>query len=235
MEEGFNVLSLPLIKLQKMNHSEIFRGNAVKILNNEIDAIAFSSANGVRFFAELWKEEFAEEVFPEGLKFFVQGTATEAALEEAFERKADAMPEVFTSDALGELLVQNYPEGGTVLMPSALEVRHDLKSSLKEQGIFLELMPVYETVQAEPSMELVKQICEMPRDSLVLTFFSPSAFLAAKEAFSGDPELLKEIRLVSIGPTTSSMIMESGCRVFLESKESSQKSLVETLSSRLAA
>ena len=232
MEKGFNALSFPLTQLEAINEKESFRRYLGKIKSSEIDALSFLNSNGVRFFNELWKDEASGEL-PKTLKVFVQGAATEAAFEKAFERKVDGIPEVFTSEALGDLLVDRYPEGGTILMPSALEVKHDLENSLRERGVFLELMPVYKAVEAEPSMDIVKQICEMPRDSLVLTFFSPRAFLAAKEAFSGDPELFKEIRLVSIDPTTSSVIMESGYRVFLESEESSQKSLVETLSARL--
>ncbi|MEZ4754752.1 MAG: uroporphyrinogen-III synthase [Bdellovibrionota bacterium] len=235
MEEGFNVLSLPLIKLEKIKTSASQQATLKKVLNSEYDALVFLTSNGVSFFNQIFKESYPTDEIPDSLKLIAQGSASASAIEEFLERKPDAVPEVFNSVALTDLLAELYPNGASLLAVCAKGTGRAFVELAKAQNLTVELLPLYEIQQAEVPEELVRQISEMPRDSLIFTFFSPSAFQAATQVFAKSLDILKEVRLLSIGPSTSAMIMDSGCRVYLESEEYSQKSLVETLASRLSS
>lgn len=127
---------------------------AVQALEAEIDltgvaAIAFTSANGVRAFAEASKDR--------AHRVFAVGAATAEAA------KAAGFRQVLTADgdvaALGERIAARKRElKGLVLHPGAAEPAGDLVGVLTAEGIEARLLPLYDTCPVKPSGETLAAI-----------------------------------------------------------------------------
>lgn len=104
-----------------------------------IDALAFTSANGVRAFSALTPRR--------DLAAFCVGEATAAAARAAgFDDALSAEGDV---TALAALLAARLPRGARVLHPCATETAGDLATPLAAAGLSLRALPLYETHAVE--------------------------------------------------------------------------------------
>jgi len=105
-----------------------------------VAALAFTSANGVRAFADLSGER--------GLKVFAVGAATaQAARSVGFKSVLSADGDV---EALAEGIAARRGElRGAVLHPGALEPAGDLAGALEKQGVEARRLILYETAPVE--------------------------------------------------------------------------------------
>jgi uroporphyrinogen-III synthase len=110
-----------------------------------VAALAFTSANGVRAFAE----RSADRALP----VFAVGDATAAAARKAgFAEVASAAGDL---DALAELIAARAGRrGGTVLAPGPREPAGDLPGALAAQGIAARALALYETLPLDPPADL---------------------------------------------------------------------------------
>jgi uroporphyrinogen-III synthase len=100
-----------------------------------IDALAFTSANGVRAFAALDPRR--------DLPAFCVGAATASAARAA--GFAAAVSAEGDATALAALLATRLPPGARVLHPCATETAGDLATPLTAAGLGLRALPLYET------------------------------------------------------------------------------------------
>lgn len=108
-----------------------------------VGALAFTSANGVRAFAE----RSAERALP----VFAVGDATAAAARKAgFTEVASACGDL---DALADLIAAQRPVG-TVLAPGPREPAGDLPRALAAQGVTARTLALYETLPVAPSGDM---------------------------------------------------------------------------------
>ncbi|WP_304163893.1 uroporphyrinogen-III synthase [Phenylobacterium aquaticum] len=125
---GHEALVAPLLSVQPVAGAEVDL--------TDIGALAFTSANGVRAFAELSPAR--------DLKIFAVGAATAAAA------KAVGFRKVLSADgdveALAEGIVGRQREiHGVVLHPGAAEPAGDLVGLLKDQGVEARSLVLYDT------------------------------------------------------------------------------------------
>ena len=114
-----------------------------------VAALAFTSANGVRAFADLSAER--------SLRVFAVGAATaQAARQAGFRLVLSADGDV---DALAEGIAQRRGElRGAVLHPGAAEPAGDLAGALQRQGVEARRLILYETAPVKLSDSLAAQL-----------------------------------------------------------------------------
>jgi uroporphyrinogen-III synthase len=114
-----------------------------------VAALAFTSANGVRTFADICAER--------SLRVFAVGAATaQAARAAGFKLVLSADGDV---EALAEGIGQRRGElRGAVLHPGALELAGDLAGALEKQGVTARSLILYETAPVKLAPEAVSQL-----------------------------------------------------------------------------
>jgi uroporphyrinogen-III synthase len=123
---------------------EVRRAPDVRLDLSGVAALAFTSANAVRAFAELSEER--------GLRVFAVGAATAQAA------KAAGFRHVLSADgdvaALAEGIAARRSEiGGVVLHPGAADPAGDLAGALAPSGVEVRQITLYETVEATLSSD----------------------------------------------------------------------------------
>ncbi|HEY2049715.1 MAG TPA: uroporphyrinogen-III synthase [Caulobacteraceae bacterium] len=163
-----------------------------------VGAVAFTSANAVRAFAQ----RSAERVLP----VFVVGTATAAAARDAgFTDVRSAEGDV---RAVGELIVsQRSALEGAVLHPSAAEPAGDLVGALTEAGIEARRLTLYETVARLPGPTLFEAL---PGLRFVLVH-SPRAARVLAEILARSPA--PALTALCLSPAVAAPLAEAGLAV----------------------
>ncbi len=128
---GYQAVVAPLLTLQPLT--------GVRVDLSGVAALAFTSANGVRAFADICGER--------SLRVFAVGVATAQAARKAGFRA------VLSADGDVGALVNGIASRrkeliGTVLHPGALEVAGDLVGGLEAQGVPARTLALYESVPA---------------------------------------------------------------------------------------
>lgn len=123
---------------------EVRRAPDVRLDLSGVAALAFTSANAVRAFAELSEDR--------GLRVFAVGAATAQAA------KAVGFRQVLSADgdvaALAEGIAARRSEiGGVVLHPGAADPAGDLAGALAPSGVEVRQITLYETVEATLSSD----------------------------------------------------------------------------------
>ena len=126
---GHEALVAPLLAVRALEDAQIDLGG--------VAALAFTSANGVRAFADLSPER--------ALRVFAVGAATaQAARAAGFKLVLSADGDV---EALAEGIGQRRTElRGAVLHPGAAELAGDLMGALERQGVTARQVTLYETL-----------------------------------------------------------------------------------------
>ncbi len=140
-------------------------GSKQKLIGDltSVQALLFTSANGVRAFARLTPAR--------GYRGFAVGDATAAAAREAgFARVESAAGDV---EALAQLVVQRLrPEDGVLLHAAASQLAGDLQGRLEAAGFALRRAVLYEAQAASSISEEIRGELDAGRIDAVL-FFSP--------------------------------------------------------------
>lgn len=114
-----------------------------------VAALAFTSANGVRTFADISPER--------SIRVFAVGAATaQAARNAGFKLVLSADGDV---EALAEGIGQRRGElRGAVLHPGAVDLAGDLSAALEKHGVEARRLTLYETEPVKPAPEAVSQL-----------------------------------------------------------------------------
>ena len=136
---GFKTYKNPLIKIKKIKISK-------NLYPNSYDLIIFTSKNGIKF--------FQNEIFKSKKTLTIgQGTFKEA--------KKKGYKNILCADGsikeLKELFAQNFRNTkSSVLHPTSIEIRQDLKNFIERNGCNYINLPVYETEKHNFSPDLFK-------------------------------------------------------------------------------
>jgi uroporphyrinogen III methyltransferase/synthase len=206
------------------------------------DVVAFTSENGVDwFFRELDAQGKDARAFGRA-RLAAIGTGTAAALA-ARGLRADIVPTEFRGEGLAEailadpVLAERRARGAVkALIPRALVAREVLPERLREQGIAVDVVPVYETraASAERRDELVKRLEARAVDAVMLTSSSTADSLCDLLGERA-AELLREVTVASIGPITTATAEKRGLTVAVTATVSTTAGLVEAMERHFAA
>lgn len=139
-----------------------------------VDALAFTSANGVRAFSDASPDR--------NLRVFAVGDATARAAKAAgFKRVYSAEGDV---NALAEGIISRARElKGAVLHPCALEPAGDLVGALSAAGLTARATPLYDTVACAPAEEVLQRL----EATQVVLLHSPKAAAALSAVLKSHP------------------------------------------------
>ena len=196
--------------------------------------VVFTSQATVRFFFEFLDSQPETVEGWKRCRVAAVGSRTGTAL-----REGGLPPDLVASEARGKALAHEplKDEGlgpqHRVLLPQSSVARPELQDLLAAAGVPVETAVIYETItedveKARPFLEAVEDD-DLPD---AITFFSPSAVRGFLE-MTGEPGraalLREELRIISIGPTTSEAIRSAGFEVTAEAGSPSSKAVAKTV------
>ena len=232
-ELGAEVLLAPTIRIvPRALDDEI-----VRIVVNDLPGyglVIFTSANGAGVFLDYVAELGLPVSSLDDATVAAVGPKTASALEERGVACAVVADDYVAEGLLDALEKRAVALAGVkVLIPSARLARTVIPDTLRAAGAVVTVLPVYDTLPAEPLQVPSAQI----EGADYITFTSSSTarqFAALMEAAGrGDARPLAErlaaARLCSIGPVTSQTLRELGLQVAVEAAEHTAAGLVAAI------
>jgi uroporphyrinogen III methyltransferase/synthase len=192
------------------------------------DWIIFTSANGVHFFWQRWREKYKIGL-PFPLKVCAIGPATARPL---LEKKisVDFMPKEFIAEAILQGFAEMAIQGKRMLLARAKKARDILPKGLRKMGAVCDVVEVYRTVRPKRgSKRLKKLLSEKTID--VITFTSSSTVNHFTELLKKEDiqKLLKGIVIACIGPVTAKAAKGLGLKVQIQPKQYTIHALTQAI------
>ncbi len=232
-ELGGEAVEFPVIRTQQTTDpaAQALRDDAISSVE-QFDWIMFTSVNGVEFFFQRMRELRKDIRSLAKARIAAVGPKTAEALEER-GLMIETIPSRYQGDALPEALAAELQPNQRVLLPTANIARDALPHKLKELGLHVTKIDMYETVletdHGDEIIELLKQ-----GKIHIVTFTSSSTVTnllrALKELGEHEPvELLRGCNIACIGPLTAQTALDAGLNVDYMAKEATVSSLVASL------
>lgn len=221
--QGATLLSLPMIEI---NPSALKPedSNKFKLLES-YDWLFFTSRNGVAHFFKQLIDITGGSELPAALKVAAVGTKTASELEYYGYSPTFTGKEHGSAELADEFIHAYQPLSQKILLSLGNLADDTLKSRLGV-GNQVDRMNVYETSQPRSADPMViKQITDGAYDLILFT--SPSTF--NHFASFVDTSLLGNLKIGSIGTTTSKAIREAGYEPLMTAKMSSTEGLTEAI------
>ncbi|MCB6993596.1 uroporphyrinogen-III C-methyltransferase [bacterium 210820-DFI.6.37] len=170
--------------------------------------IVFTSAAGVEAFYQAMTNRKKDIRSLAGLKFAVIGTGTKKAVEKR-GIFTDLMPDVYSGAALGQALAKIAEPGDRILIPRSAIGTEDVIRPLREAGLLLDDIPVYDTLEAEDG--------PLWDESIDYAAFTSAS--TVRGFVKRNPDLdYSKVRAVCIGEQTAAAAREKGMRVTVSEK-----------------
>ncbi|MEK8131330.1 uroporphyrinogen-III C-methyltransferase [Paenibacillus filicis] len=232
-ERGGEAVEFPVIRTQPPSRLEAreLRDQALGSLGT-FDWVIFTSVNGVEAFFDRLKELRLDIRSMAGARLVAVGPKTAAALEER-GLLVEAIPPVFQGDALLETLVPRLKQGERVLLATADIARTAMPEKLRELGMDVVKIDIYENVLETEGGDEVVGLLQQGMIHIV-TFTSSSTVTnliqALKRLEVEEPlELLKGCKIACIGPLTAQTAEKLGLKVDYVADEATVDSLVHSI------
>jgi uroporphyrinogen-III synthase/uroporphyrinogen III methyltransferase/synthase len=145
-------------------------------------------------------------------------------------------PELVPADATGELLARELApavRGRRVLVPRPAEGRPELVEGLEAAGASVSAVEAYRTVPAAPERLACLGGWIRGREVAAVAFASPSAVRAVADALGADLEVLGDVLLAAIGPTTAQALQDLGLTPGAVAERHTGRDLAEAIAARL--
>ena len=157
-----------------------------------------------------------------------QGPGTSEAVRSVFAREVDLESPISLAEVFAEQLAHRLGGVGSVLLPQSANGRGVFGPLVRQSGVQVVCVQPYGLVTVQPSESEIAAVRAVTPEDSCIVFMSPSAVRATVETFP-DPEHLRCLPIVSIGPMTSKAVREVGLKVFAEAKEHTESGIVECL------
>ena len=220
---GAEVIQFPTIEISSL---EI---NSINIPTPEkYDWVIFTSVNAVEIYYERLREIGKDARVFGGCNICAVGPKTVEAL-----NHIGINPDFVPSHSSGSVIAKeiNDVDGKKILLPRAKIATADLPNLLRKRGAHVDDIPIYDTVKVESecSDAIQKDLFEDNID--VVTFTSSSTVTNFLEMFPEHKvtDLLANVNVAVIGPTTETTAMKHSIRVDVIAKEATIESLVEAV------
>lgn len=229
-ERGAEVLEIPTIKIQPPDD----RTQLIDALQSlgEYDWLIFTSPNGVATFFDYFFKAYDDIRALGNLRIAAVGPATAAKVHELHLR-VDVMPDQYVAKKIAAALKEyESVENLRILIARAQVADPDLPRHLEGLGAIVDDIPVYKTVpETEDRYGAAARLSEAGADWITFTSSSTVENFHARFPL---PELLRQfpgIRLASIGPETTKVIVALGLKPDFEAKPHTIDGLIRGLES----
>ena len=225
---GGNPIEFPTMKIKPLTESNEFLRAAARLQRTEFDWVIFTSANGVSIFFDALQGLSKDARIFGSARIAAIGSETAVTLSE-FGIKADFVPTVFTGEQLGKQLMcfTNLRDKKILLLRSQL-ASMELIELLEQAGADVLNVAVYTTVeQKNETGWLIEKIDRGEIDWL--TFASPSSARMFFEQVPIGVVNSGNVKVASIGPTTSEQLNKSGVQVTVTAQEHTIDGLLDAI------
>ena len=225
-ELGAEVIELPTIRIEPPADPAPL-AKAVRELD-KFNWIIFTSANAVdSFFAALNEAKLDARALA-ACRICCIGPATARRLSH-FGLRADAQPENFTGAAIVEHLAKTVKLAGKrLLVPRSDIAPLELIESLTARGADVRQVEAYRTVSDNTNADVVRSLLASGR-GVWITFTSSSTVTNFLAAIPADELHGDNVRLASIGPSTSQTLRASGLQPSVEATEHTIEGLISAI------
>lgn len=225
-ELGGEAVEFPTIKIQGLE--DYSRFDAVLGDLDSFNWLVFTSVNGVSHFFSRMKTLKIDIRKLAHMKICAVGKATAEELDNR-GLFVDFVPEKFTTEALLDGLISNVKQGEKILMARADIANEDLATGLKEKNIVFEDLVAYKTVPDSSNKERVIELLKECKIDFV-TFTSSSTVNNFVSIIGYENlTLLKDTKVVCIGPVTADTAQKIGLKVYSVAHEYTIDGLVQKL------
>jgi uroporphyrinogen III methyltransferase / synthase len=218
---GAEALLLPVIEIRDPQDPKPL-DDAIQNLAS-YDWLIFTSANGVRHFVDIL-DKSAHDLRSLKARICAIGPATKAAVE-ALHLKVDLMPREYVAESLVEAFAGENLESRRILLPRAAVAREIVPRELARRGAHVDVVEAYQTVAPRDLAARARAVLD--RKPHWITFTSSSTvtnFIAA-----AGREVLREMKIASIGPITSATLREHQIEPTVEAQPHTIGALVEAI------
>ncbi len=219
---GAEVVLLPAIRIEPLIDSDEVKRTVKKIDDYEI--ICLTSPNGVDLLFGALKDAGFDARSLHGVTVAAIGPGTADALSH-HGVTADIVPEKAIAESLADELETKKLSGSRVLIARAAEARNVLPKRLEASGADVDEIALYETVAESISSSQLSELA----DTDYLTFTSSSTVRSLHSAVGSPDKLPDSLRLVSIGPITSSTADQLGFKVDAEAARHDIEGLIDAI------
>ena len=217
--KGAEVIELPLIEVKRtfdpQRLSEIFSGIA------SYEWILFTSANGVRFFFEVFHKAFDDIRCLGPMRIAAVGAATAREIE-THRLKVDLIPEKASGDALASKLLKSESiENLQILVVTGNLNNEGLVRRLESEGhAIVDTLPLYETINTDLSQHPTASLFrEKGADAVLFTSSSTvKSFVEQAPLLKLEPNAIQPA-FGSIGPITTGTLEDVKLPVGFESEK----------------
>jgi uroporphyrinogen III methyltransferase/synthase len=202
-ELGAEVLLVPLIDIGPPADANPLQEAARHC--DQYDWVIFTSANAVR--------AFVKELLQPRTAFHTKFAAVGSSTREEAEKNGvpiALVPREYVAEALLESFAKEKLSGVRILIPAAAVTRNVVPEALRKMGAQVDVVEAYRNVVPAGARERLQEVLREPFPDWI-TFASPSAVDNAVRL--AGPELLRRMRIASIGPVTSEAIRKHGLAV----------------------
>ena len=221
---GAEVIQFPTIKIQPIEGANIPSPNVY-------DWVIFTSVNAVEIFYERLRENGKDARALGGSSICAVGAKTVETL-----NRIGIHPDFVPSHSRGSAIATEIGDvsGKKILLPRAKIATADLPDGLREKGAQVDDVPLYDTLKVVNNGD--KRRDDIETDLLnggidFVTFTSSSTVRNFLEMFPAHAptDLLANVKVAVIGPTTQKTALARDVRVDVVAKEASVESLVEAI------
>ncbi|NQX69565.1 uroporphyrinogen-III C-methyltransferase [Paenibacillus alba] len=230
---GGEAVEFPVIRLQSPSRPEALDAldQALDRLQ-QFDWIVLTSVNGVEYFFKRLREKRIDIRKMGNARIAAVGPKTAEALAER-GILADVLPAKFHGEGILEAIQLDLKAGQHVLLPTADLARDYLPAKLKELGLQVTEVDVYENVlTADDGDEIIHLL--QNQSIHIITFTSSSTVTNLIEALrklgAEDPlALLQGVEIACIGPKTAQTVSQFGLPITYMAEEATVASLVQSI------
>lgn len=225
---GGNPIEFPTIKIEEIIPNESLDLSIKNI--NEYSYLIFTSVNGVKiFFNKLFDLGYDSRVIGRA-KVIAIGSATSSVLED-YGIRADIIPKNYVAEDIYNTLKDILKKDDNILIPRSREARSYLVDKLSDICSVDEVITYNTLLEDINRGEILEFIYSNSID--YITFTSSSTVKNFLSIIGEDNiDKLENIKLISIGPITSSTIESYGLKVYDEAKEYTIDGVIKCISKR---
>jgi uroporphyrinogen III methyltransferase/synthase len=223
---GAEVLELPLIRVTKHVDKDCLLEIFTEL--GSYDWIVFTSANGVRFFFEMFFKAFEDVRALGGLRFACVGAATAREIA-ALRIKVECAPTTATGESLADALIATGSlDSAKVIVVTGNLNRDTLVKKLETEGrAIVDRLPLYQTERTDLAADPVAgDFRTRGADAILFASSSAAASFASQAAALQPTKDATRPLAGSIGPQTTETMKENGITVDFTAKQPSLDALV---------
>jgi uroporphyrinogen III methyltransferase/synthase len=230
---GGEAVEFPVIRLQPPSRPETIQALDLALDKlHEFDWVLLTSVNGVEYFFRRLREKGIDVRKMGKARIAAVGPKTAEALAER-GIIADVLPAKYQGEGILEAIQADLKAGQKVLLPTADLARDYLPAKLKELGLEVTEVDVYENVLTTEDGEEIIHLLQN-QSIHIITFTSSSTvtnlLVALRQLGVEEPlSLLQGVEIACIGPKTAETASQCGLPVTYLAEEATVASLVQSI------